>query len=74
MRTINQNFTGFICGQYHSRETHETYEGVMFYEAGQPQTLFVPYTTKDLSKLCKALKRMESDVAADLTKKVVRHS
>ena len=33
-----------------------------------------PTNFDDYLKLCKALKRMESDVAADLTKKVVRHS
>jgi hypothetical protein len=69
MRVIPKTFTGFICGQY--TRGHETAEGVMFYEDGKQTTLFVPYTNKDTSKLYRALKRLDANVA-DLVKKVVR--
>lgn len=69
MRVINKNFTGFVCGQY--TRGHETAEGVMFYEEGKQQTLFIPAAGVDSGKLYRALKRMDTNVA-DLIKKIVR--
>ena len=70
MRVIQKNFTGFICGQY--TRGSETAEGVMFYEEGRQTTLFVSNEPAVTSKLYRALKNFKADVAAALTKTIIR--
>lgn len=70
MRVIPKAYTGFICGQYMT-PNGECLEGVMFYEDGAQQTLFVPYESSETSKLYRALKRLDANVA-DLIKKTLR--
>lgn len=70
MRVIPKTFTGFICGQYNA-PNGECFEGVMFYEDGKQQTLFLPEKGIDCGKLYRALKRLDKNVA-DLIKKVIR--